>query len=195
MLTVVQVAVVAAAVAFVAVAGAAVYAMVKALRLLSEAAAAVTGLRERGDLLIDRASAAVDQAGEQIARTQTVTASMESVTATMADLGGHLTALAPPPAATESASSPLTWAAALAYGVRWALGLRWAADQGAQRQPGPARPAGTRPAGSRPARTQTARTRPWLGRAAQLRPEPPGQGDRDAGRRAAPANRANGTAR
>ena len=138
MLTAVQVAVVAAAVAFVAGIGVGVYVMLKATRLMSEASAAVTGLRERGDLLIDRANAAIDQAGEQIARTQTVTASMEGITATMADLGGHLTALAPPPAAVEAGRRPLTWAAALAYGVRWALGIRRAGGPGAE--PGRPRP-------------------------------------------------------
>ncbi len=69
--------------------------MLKAARLMSETSAAVAGLRERGDLLIDRANAAIDQAGEQIARTETVTASMEGVTAAMAQLGGHLAAAAP----------------------------------------------------------------------------------------------------
>lgn len=179
MLTAVQVAVVAAAVAFVAGIGVAVYVMLKAARLVSDASAAVTSLRERGDLLIDRANTAIDQAGEQIARTQTVTASMEGITATMADLGGHLTALAPPPAAAEATRGPLTWAAALAYGVRWALGMRRAAGP-------PSQPA-----------------RPWPGRAAQPRPggapqpgprrrEPSG---RDPARWAALAGRTNGTPR
>jgi hypothetical protein len=177
MLTAVQVAVVAAAVAFVAGIGVAVYVMLKAARLMSEASAAVTGLRERGDLLIDRANTTIDQAGEQIARTQTVTASMEGITATMADLGGHRTALAPPPAAAEASRGPLTWAAALAYGVRWALGMRRAAGPGGQ--PG----------------------RPWPGGAPQpRRPEPrraerPGLSGRDSGRWAALAGRTNGTPR
>src|SRR6266849_5323834 len=95
MLTAVWVAVVAAAAAFVAGVGVAVYVMLKAARLMSETSAAVAGLRERGDLVIDRANAAIDQAGEQIARTETVTASMEGVTAAMAQLGGHLATTAP----------------------------------------------------------------------------------------------------
>src|SRR5690242_3167713 len=121
MLTAVWVAVV----AFVVGVGVAVYVMLKAARLMSETSAAVAGLRERGDLLIERANAAIDQAGEQIARTETVTASMEGVTAAMAQMTGHLTATAPAlPAPGETASGPLTWAAALVYGVRWALGAR-----------------------------------------------------------------------
>ena len=74
MLTAVWVAVV----AFVVGAGVAVYVMLKAARLMSQTSAAVAGLRERGDLLIERANAAIDQAGEQIARTETVTASPPS---------------------------------------------------------------------------------------------------------------------
>jgi hypothetical protein len=134
MLTAVWVAVV----AFVVGAGVAVYVMLKAARLMSETSAAVAGLRERGDLLIGRANAAIDQAGEQIARTETVTASMEGVTAAMAQMTGHLAATAPAlPAPGEGTSGPLTWAAALVYGVRWALGARrpgrdtpWPAGQG-----------------------------------------------------------------
>ena len=121
MLTAVWVAVV----AFVVGVGVAVYVMLKAARLMSDTSAAVAGLRERGDLLIERANAAIDQAGEQIARTETVTASMEGVTAAMAQMSGHLAATAPAlPAAGEGTSGPLTWAAALVYGVRWALGAR-----------------------------------------------------------------------
>jgi hypothetical protein len=137
MLTAVQAAVVAAAAAFVAAAGVAVYVMLKGARLMSETSAAVAALRDRGDVLIDRANAAIDQAGEQIARTETVTASMAGVTAAMTELGGHLTALAPaPPAADGAPRGPMTWAAALAYGVRWAVQARWAGATAAQREPG-----------------------------------------------------------
>ena len=105
--------------------GVAVYLMLKAARLMSQTSAAVAGLQERGDLLIDRANAAIDQAGEQIARTETVTASMEGVTAAMARMTGHLAATAPAlPAPGEGTSGPLTWAASLVYGVRWAVGAR-----------------------------------------------------------------------
>ena len=145
MLTAVWVAVV----AFVIGVGVAVYVMLKAARLMSETSAAVAGLRERGDLLIERANAAIDRAGEQIAKTEAVTASIEGVTATMSELDGHLTALAPPAARQALATgTPLTWAASLAYGIRWALGTRRAAQQGTTRQasrwpsPWPGRDAG-----------------------------------------------------
>ena len=148
MLTAMQAAVVAAAAAFVAGIGVAVYVMLKAARLMSQASAAIAGLREREDLLIERANTAIDKAGEQIARTEAVTASMEGVTASMGELDGYLTALAPaPPAQSAAAGQPLTWAAALVYGVRWAVGLRLPAGLEAPRQPGrPARGPGRRAA-------------------------------------------------
>lgn len=127
MVTAVQAAVVAAAAAWVIGVGVAVYVMLKAARLMSEASTTVAGLRERGDLLIQRANATIDRAGEQITRTEAVTASIEGVTATMSELDGHLTALAPPPASEAGATGrPLAWAAALVYGIRFALGMRGA---------------------------------------------------------------------
>ena len=135
MVTAVQAAVVAAAAAWVIGVGVAVYLMLKAARLVSQTSATVAGLRERGDLLIERANATIDRAGEQITRTEAVTTSIEGVTATMTELDGHLTALAPAAASETSATGrPLTWAAALMYGIRWALGTRRAAPQGTARQ-------------------------------------------------------------
>jgi hypothetical protein len=181
MLTAVWVAVVAAAAAFVAGAGVAIYVMLKAARLMSETSAAVAGLRDRGDLLIERANATIDQAGEQIARTGTVTASMEGVTAAMAELGGQFTAVAPALPAAGATGGPLAWAGALVYGVRWAVGNRGA--------PGGNVP---RPMG------HTARGGRWADRpgAAADRPgSAAGRAGRDAGRRAALASRGNGAAR
>ncbi len=171
MVTAVQAAVVAAAAAWVIGAGVAVYVMLKAARLMSETSTAVTGLRERGDLLIERANAAIDRAGEQIAKTETVTASMEGVTATMSELDGRLTALAPPAGRDASAADrPLTWAAALVYGIRWAIGIRR-----------PGRPE----ASQRPGRPGTGRADRW----------PRGLPAREAGRRAALTGRADGSRR
>jgi hypothetical protein len=135
MVTAVQAAAVAAAAAWVIGVGVAVYVMLKAARLMSQTSTTVSGLRERGDLLIERANAAIDRAGEQITRTEAVTASIEGVTATMSELDGHLTALAPPPASrTSTPGRTLTWAAALVYGVRWALGTRRTARPGTAAQ-------------------------------------------------------------
>ena len=191
MLTAVWVAVV----AFVVGAGVAVYVMLKAARLMSETSAAVAGLRERGDLLIERANAAIDQAGEQIARTETVTASMEGVTAAMTQMSGHLTATAPAlPAPGEGTSGALTWAAALVYGVRWALGAR----RPGRDAPWPARQGQAGPQGRWPGRADRPRGRSGQpGRQA-------GQPGRQAGRKAAAlasrraatlASRSNGTPR
>jgi hypothetical protein len=186
MVTAVQAAVVTAAAAWVIGVGVAVYVMLKAARLMSETSTAVTGLRERGDLLIERANAAIDRAGEQIAKTETVTASMDGIAATIGELDGHLTALAPVPAPareTRPASRPLTWAAALAYGIRWAVGLRRAGRPEASSRPGqwPARPS-----------RGPARARPWPRRDG---PPPRGLPAQEAGRRAALTGRADGTLR
>ena len=167
MLTAMQAAVVAAAAAFVAGIVVAGYDMLKAARLMSQASAAIAGLREREDLLIERANATIDKAGEQIARTETVTAAVEGVTASMSELGGHLTALAPAPPAPDATTRPLTWAAALVSGVRWAVGVRLPAGREAPRQP------------ARPARE--ARQAGWPAR--------------EAARRAALTGRTNGTRR
>jgi hypothetical protein len=158
MLTAVWVAVV----AFVIGVGVAVYVMLKAARLMTERSATLASLREREDLLIDRAGAAIDRAGEQIARTETITASMDGVTVSLADvtaslaeLRGRVTALTPAaPARPDGASGALTWAAALVYGLTRALGLRWAAQwrrgpRAREAAAGPDRP--TLPNGSRPA--------------------------------------------
>jgi hypothetical protein len=152
MLTAVWVAVVAAAAAFVAGVGVAIYVMLKAARLMTESSATLASLREREDLVIERASTAIDRVGEQIAMTETITASMDDVTASMAELRGRMTALTPAPLAVADGSrGALTWSAALVYGLARALRLRWAAQYRfiQQRQPGaqeavaaPARPAG-----------------------------------------------------
>jgi len=162
MLTAVWVAVVAAAAAFVAGVAVAIYVMLKAARLMTESSATLASLREREDLVIERASTAIDRVGEQIAMTETITASMDDVTASMAELRGRMTALTPAPlAGADGSRGALTWSAALVYGLARALRLRWAAQYRfiRHRQPGaqeavaaparPARAAGPRAAGPR----------------------------------------------
>jgi hypothetical protein len=127
MLTAVWVAVVAAAAAFVAAAGVAVYVMLKAARLMTQRSAALAGLQQREDLLIGQASAAIDRVGEQIAMTETIAATMDDVTASVAELRGRITALAPAAPAGPRSTGATTWAAALGYGVARAVGKRWAA--------------------------------------------------------------------
>jgi hypothetical protein len=125
MLTAVWVAVIVAAAFWVIGVCAAVYLLIKLARLVSQTSSAVAGLRERGDLAIDRANAAIDRAGDQIARTDAITASMDEVTANMADLTGRVTALTPLARVIASgAGTPLARVSALVYGVRRAAQLR-----------------------------------------------------------------------
>jgi hypothetical protein len=103
-------------------------------RLLSESARLVAEMRERGDALllraqaaVDGAQAAVDRAGQQLDRTESVTASMDELGAGMAELAGQVTALAG--LGRVIAAGPVGRTAALAYGVRHAVGLRRAAKR------------------------------------------------------------------
>jgi methyl-accepting chemotaxis protein len=121
-----------AAISFALLALAGVFALVKMARLMSESTRLVTSVRERGDVLIDRAQAAVDgaqaavdRAGRQLDRAETVTASMDELGAGMAELAGQVTALTS--LGKAIAGGPAGRAAALAYGVRHAVGLRRAA--------------------------------------------------------------------
>jgi uncharacterized protein YoxC len=98
-------------------------------RLLSESSRLMADLRERGDLLLQRAQAAVDgaqaavdRADQQLDRTASVTASMDELGAGVTELAGQVTALAG--LGRALAGGPVGRAAALAYGVRHAVGLR-----------------------------------------------------------------------
>ncbi len=161
MLTAVWVAVVAAAVAFVIGVAVAVYVMLKAARLMTERSAALAGLAEREDLLIQRAGTALDQVGEQIAMTESITATMDDVTAGLAELRGQITGLAPAAPASRAEAGAAAWTVALIYGVARATGLRWAARYRLIRRHGPqAQEAAAGPAPAsrqRPARPSGAR--------------------------------------
>lgn len=138
MLTAVWVAVIVAAAFWVIGVCAAVYLLIKLSALVSQTSSAVAGLRERGDLAIDRANAAIDLAGDQIARTDAITASMDEVTANMADLTGRVTALAPLARVIASgAGTPLARVSALVYGVRRATRLRREERGGGRASSGP----------------------------------------------------------
>src|SRR5262249_57379474 len=117
------------------------------------------GVGEGGAVLVEGASAASARGGDQIAKTEAVTASMAGVTATMSELDGHLSALSPAAAGGTSATGgasaagkPLTWAAALVFGIRWAVGMRRGGRPGTVPQasrragPWPGREAGRRAA-------------------------------------------------
>jgi hypothetical protein len=137
MLTAVWVAVIVVAAFWVIGVCAAVYVLIKLAGLVSQTSSAVAGLRERGDLAIDRANAAIERAGDQITRTDAITASLDEVTANMADLTGRVTALAPLARVIASgAGSPVAKVAALLYGVRRAAWLRHDDRAGGRRDRG-----------------------------------------------------------
>jgi hypothetical protein len=101
-------------------------------RFLSESTRLVAELRERGDVLLQRAQgavdgaqAAVDRASRQLDQAESVTASMDELGTGMAELAGQVTALAG--LGRVIADGPVGRTAALAYGVRHAVGLRRAA--------------------------------------------------------------------
>ena len=106
-----------------------VFVLFRLARFLSESSRLVSDLRERGDLLLQRAQtavdgaqAAVDRAGLQLDRAESVTASMDDLGTGMNELAGQVTALAG--LGRAIASGPVGRAGALAYGVRHAVGLR-----------------------------------------------------------------------
>ena len=109
-----------------------VFVMFRLARLLSESSRLVADLRERSDVLLQRAQtavdgaqAAVDRADRQLDKTESVTASMDELGDGMAELAGQVTALAG--LGRAIAAGPVGRTAALAYGVRRAVGLRRAA--------------------------------------------------------------------
>jgi hypothetical protein len=123
-----------------------VFVLFRLARLLSQSSRLVADLRERGDVLLQRAQtavdgaqAAVDRAGRQLDQADSVTASMDELGTGMAELAGQVTLLprgdepqSPPRPPREAMSSlgralaagPVGRTAALAYGVRHALSLR-----------------------------------------------------------------------
>jgi hypothetical protein len=112
-------------------------------RFLSESTGLVAELRERSDILLQRAEAAVDgaqaavdRASKQLDRTESVTASMDELDAGLTELAGQVATLAG--LGRTIAGGPVGRTAALAYGVRHAVGLRRAdradrADRGSRR--------------------------------------------------------------
>jgi Bacterial protein of unknown function (DUF948) len=103
-------------------------------RLLSESTKLVADLRERSDVVLQRAQtavdgaqAAVDRAGGQLDRAESVTASMDELGAGMTELAGQVTALAG--LGRAIAGGPVGRVGALAYGVRHAISLRRAEPQ------------------------------------------------------------------
>ena len=142
-----------------------VFVLFRLARLLSESSRLVTDLRERGDVLLQRAQAAVDgaqaavdRADRQLDQTESVTASMDELGAGMTELAGQVTALAT--LGRTIATGPVGRTAALAYGVRRAVGLRRAARRavpGRVMERGELTARGTGPQAQRAARREVSR--------------------------------------
>ena len=112
-----------------------VFVLFRLARLLSQSSRLVADLRERGDVLLQRAQtavdgaqAAVDRAGRQLDQADSVTASMDELGTGMAELAGQVTLL---PRGDEPQSPPdpparlcPAWAAR-SRPARWAGRPRW----------------------------------------------------------------------
>lgn len=118
-----------AAVSFAVLACAGVYLAVRATRVLGDAATLVRETRAGQQALLTRANATVDRASAQLDRTEVVSASMDELGAGMTELAGQVSALAAfgRTLAGTVIGGPVGRSAAVAYGVRHAVGLRRAA--------------------------------------------------------------------
>jgi uncharacterized protein YoxC len=115
-----------AAVSFAVLACAGVYLAMRMTRLLGDAATLVRETRADQQALLARANAAVDRASTQLDRTEVVSASMDELGTGMTELAGQVSALAAfgRTLAGTVVGGPVGRAAAVAYGVRHAVGLR-----------------------------------------------------------------------
>jgi hypothetical protein len=114
------------------------YVLLRLSRLITSATTAVSEYRARADSVLSGAQAAVDRAGEQLVRSDAIAASMDDVTSNMAELSGHVSAMAGLARGIAGGfGSPLLRVAAVAYGVRRAAGrrLRPRAARAAQASP------------------------------------------------------------
>ena len=115
-----------AAVSFAVLACAAVYLAVRFTRVLGDAATLVRETRTDQQALFARANAAVDRASAQLDRTEAATAAVADLGDSMTELAGQASALAGIGRSVAGAvvGGPVGRAAAVAYGVRHAVGLR-----------------------------------------------------------------------
>jgi uncharacterized protein YoxC len=115
-----------AAVSFTVIACAAVYLMLRLTKVLSDAATLVRETRADQQALFARANAAVDRASAQLERTEAATAAVADLGDSMTELAGQASALAGIGRSVAGAvvGGPVGRAAAVAYGVRHAIGLR-----------------------------------------------------------------------
>src|SRR6201986_3481827 len=127
-----------AAVSFAVLACAGVYLAVRFTRVLGDAATLVRDTRADQQALFARAKAAVDRARAQLTATEAATAAVADPGDSMTELAGQANALAGIGKSVAGAvvGGPLGRAAAVAYGVRHAVGLRRGAAPRAGALPG-----------------------------------------------------------
>jgi uncharacterized protein YoxC len=115
-----------AAVSFFALACAAAYLAIRFTRVLGDAATLVRETRADQQALFARANAAVDRASAQLDRTEAATAAVADLGDSMTELAGQASALAGIGKSVAGAvvGGPVGRAAAVAYGIRHAVGLR-----------------------------------------------------------------------
>jgi uncharacterized protein YoxC len=115
-----------AAVSFAVLACAGVYLAVRSTKVLGDAATLVRETRADQQALFARANAAVDRASAQLDRTEAATAAVADLGDSMTELAGQASALAGIGKSVAGAvvGGPVGRAAAVAYGIRHAVGLR-----------------------------------------------------------------------
>ena len=115
-----------AAVSFAVIACTVVYLALRATRVLSDAATLVRETQVGQRSLFARANAAIDRAETQLASTEAATAAVADLGDSMTELAGQAKALAGIGRSVAGAvvGGPVGRAAAVAYGVRHAIGLR-----------------------------------------------------------------------
>jgi uncharacterized protein YoxC len=115
-----------AAVSFAVIACAVVYLALRFTKVLSDAATLVRETRADQQALFARANAAIGRAETQLDQTEAATAAVADLGDSMTELAGQANALAGIGRSVAGAvvGGPVGRAAAIAYGVRHAVGLR-----------------------------------------------------------------------
>jgi uncharacterized protein YoxC len=115
-----------AAVSFAVIACAIVYLALRFTKVLSDAATLVRETRADQQALFARANAAIGRAETQLDQTEAATAAVADLGDSMTELAGQASALAGIGRSVAGAvvGGPVGRAAAIAYGVRHAVGLR-----------------------------------------------------------------------
>jgi len=115
-----------AAVSFAVLACAGVYLAIRFTKVLGDAATLVRDTRADQQALFARANAAVDRATAQLDRTEAATAAVADLGDSMTELAGQASALAGIGKTVAGAvvGGPVGKAAAVASGIRYAVGLR-----------------------------------------------------------------------